>query len=473
MSWRMSLSDLEQGTGGNTVALSVNEFTGVSTDGRADNRGKVFFALKGEKFDAHDFVNQAIETGARALVVHKPVSSLHLKFPLEQLTIVEVKDTLKALQELSHFWRKKSTAKIIGITGTNGKTTTKEFAIQLISAKYPTFASKGSFNNHFGVPISLLGLEPLHKVGIFEMGMNHHGELKELVKISDPDIVLVTMVGRGHLEGMGSIEGVAKEKESFYLSAREDAVRIFNLDNPYTKEMMGRAPKKSKILTFSAFEEGATVRFKDGISTLDYIEITGNIAGEPGRARIPVFGRQNISNLMAASCLALASGVEPDLIWKALPKCKTSWGRNQIVQLKSGSRLIFDGYNANPESMAALMENLSRLSVKGKKIVILGEMLEMGSHSAQVHNELGRKAARTGADVIWFCGTHGTDFAQGVRAEGFNKKLIVSDTYEEKLALEVARMLETDDIVLVKGSRGMKLERVVSALDPQDFKNKN
>ncbi|HEX4922812.1 MAG TPA: UDP-N-acetylmuramoyl-tripeptide--D-alanyl-D-alanine ligase [Bdellovibrionales bacterium] len=469
MSWKMTLKELLEGTRGEAEKTGGTEFTGVSTDGRVDNSGKIFFALKGEKYDAHDFIEQAVASKARAIVVHKPLGELKLPQGAE-LTVVRVGDTLAALQALGHFWRKKSSAKIVGITGTNGKTTTKEFTAQIIATKYPTWFSKGSFNNHFGVPISLLGLEPQHRVGIFEMGMNHPGELKQLVEIADPDVTVVTMVGRGHLEGMGSIEGVAQEKESVYRYARPDALRVFNLDNPHTLEMMSRAPKGSPRLTFSTFDAKADIHLKETMSTLDFLEISGRIGAEPGKARVPVFGRQNVNNIMAAAALAVACGVEADLIWKSLANLKTAWGRNQIVPLGSGARMIFDGYNANPESMGAIVENVSRLSVKGKKIFVLGEMLEMGETAGALHEELGAKVGESGADFVWFVGPHKGDFERGVRQTSFSKTLVLSDAYEEKLALDLARMLEPNDIVLVKGSRGMKLERVVSALDPQNFK---
>lgn len=469
MSGKWKLEELIQATGGKIVSQGPNEFDGVSTDSRADSTGKIFVPLVGDNFDAHGFVKQAIERGARCIVTHKPIEQLDIASN-SSLTIVQVNDTLKALQGMGREWRHKLHPKVIGITGTNGKTSTREFTQAIVSAKYPTYAARGSLNNHFGVPMSLLEIEPSHRVAIIEMGMNHPGELKPLVEMADPDVVLVTMVGRGHLEGMGTVEAIAKEKEEIYVHARKDATRIYNLDNPHTVQMKSRAQWRSRVITFSSQDAMANVQLKETLSTLDFIEVSGSIDGQPGRARIPVFGRQNINNLMAASAAALAVGVEADVIWNALPRCKTTWGRNQIVELGSGARLIFDGYNANPESMGAVIDNISRLSARGKKILVLGEMLEMGEASGALHEELGEKAGATSADLIWFVGPHGQDFTRGVESSSFSKKLLVSNSYEEKLALEVARMLEPNDIILVKGSRGMKLERVVSALDPKNFK---
>ncbi|MEQ1876779.1 MAG: UDP-N-acetylmuramoyl-tripeptide--D-alanyl-D-alanine ligase [Bdellovibrionia bacterium] len=470
MSWKLNLADLAFATKGKILSTKQSEFTGVSTDGRADNAGKLFIPLKGDKFDAHDFIGQALDHGARAFLTNKPLSELKFTVPQKELTVVQVADTLTALQELGRFWRRQLKIKVIGITGTNGKTTTREFTQVLTSAKFPTYAAKGSFNNHFGVPMSLLEAEPEHKLAIIEMGMNHPGELKRLVEIAEPDIVLVTMVGRGHLEGMGSVEAVAKEKEEIYKWSARDAIRIFNLDNTHTKAMRSRAPSPSKVLTFSSQDESATVHFKETLSTLEYLELTGKIAGVAGQARVPVFGSHNLNNLMAAASAAVAAGVEPEVIWRALPNCKSTWGRNQLVELSSGARLIFDAYNANPESMGAALDNVARLSVKGKRLLVLGEMLEMGDHASALHEELGGKVGLMKPDFVWFVGPHKDDFARGVRGSAFNKSLVVSDGYEEKLALELSRMIKPDDIILVKGSRGMKLERVVSALDPGKFK---
>ncbi len=467
-----SLNDLITGTKGTALLTKETSFTAISTDTREDNAGKIFFALKGENYDAHQFLPQAVKSGAAALVVHGDLAEVGTSAEELGITVVKVGDTLKALQQFAQYWRKKLKVKVVAITGSNGKTTTKEFTATILNENFRTHHSVGSFNNHFGVPMSLLALRPEHQVAIQEMGMNHPGEIEELVKIADPDIVGVTTVGRAHLEFMGSLQRIADAKEEIYRYARPSAARIYNLDNAFTKPMLSRAPATSQTITFSSLDSSADVHLKERVSTLDFMEISGSIGGEPGQARVEVFGRQNVNNLMAAAAFALAAGVEPDRIWSGLSKCKTVWGRNQIFKLSSGGRAIFDAYNANPDSVAALIENVSRLNVTGRKFAVIGEMLEMGSHSDQVHEEIGRKLGEGNYELIWFIGSKGESFAAGLKQSGWSNKLIISSSYDEKVAGQVGSMLQTGDIVLMKGSRGMKLEKIMQLWGPQGFTQK-
>ncbi len=463
------LRELAESTGGKVLKIVETKFGDITTDTRVANQGKIFFALKGETYDAHKFLPEAVKSGAAALVVHEAPPDLSSM----GVTVVQVGDTLKALQDFAHYWREKLGLKVIGITGSNGKTTTKEFAATILSEKYKTFYSKGSFNNQFGVPMSLLALKADHQVAIQEMGMNHKGEIAELVKIADPDIVCVTTVGRAHLEFMGSMEAIADAKEEIYKFSKNSAVRVYNMDNPLTAAMLTRAPQGSKTICFSGLNPKMDVHLKERLSTLDFMEVSGVIGGEPGEARLEVFGRQNIVNLMAAASVALAIGVEPDRIWKGLKKCKTTWGRNQVIKLQSGARALFDAYNANPDSMVALIENISRLSVNGRKFAVIGEMLEMGSHSNQVHREVGQKLGEGNYELIWYLGSKGESFSAGLKASGYSKNLVITNTYDEKVAGQVGSMLQNGDIVLVKGSRGMKLEKVVQQWSPLNFTQKD
>ncbi len=478
----MSLEELVAGTEGRVVSQSAREFHGVGTDTRVDLSGLIFFALKGDSFDAHDFLVKAADAKAAALVVHRlPADAKSLE---DRVTIVQVDDTLKALQNLGNFWRHEMKARIVGVTGTNGKTTTKEFAAAILGSKLRVQYSKGSFNNHWGVPISLLSIAPEHEVAVIEMGMNHPGELKVLDEIAEPDAVVCTMVGRGHLEGVGSIEGAARAKSEIYEFAPKTATRIFNLENPHTRAMFdkwGRSHPVEKVLTFAgtewARENGKAgwpeldVSFEAVRVEADSLVVRGEIQGVGGETRVPVFGRQNVTNLMAASCFALYCGLSPADVWAALPLCKTAWGRNQWVALRSGARALFDAYNANPESMRAAVENFAQLSIApgGKKIAILGEMREMGAHASAVHRELGEVVAKAKFDEIVFVGPSATDFASGLKAGGHLKTPVLSNTYEQNLAVVKLPVLDEKDFVLIKGSRGMQLEKALEDLKPVSF----
>lgn len=465
-------------------------FKGVGTDTRVDLSGLLFFALVGDVHDAHAHLLSAIDQGANGLVIHRPLTESERQHLLRRVeakgfpvAVVVVENTLTALQNLSRHWRHKCRAMILGITGTNGKTTTKEFAAAIISTRLKVQWSKGSFNNHWGVPISLLSIAPEHDVAVIEMGMNHIGELKTLSRLAEADAVVCTMVGRGHLEGVGSIEGVAKAKSEIYEFAPRRSTFVFNLDNVFTYQMMtkfgGPQPdgEGRRKLTFSV-KGPSDVRLQVTSQTPDSISVAGEIQGVDGRAEVPVFGAHNITNLMAASCLALAAGLSPQEIWAALPLCRSAWGRNQWVKLKSGARCLFDGYNANPESMTAALENARAMNLvppggQGKKIAILGEMRELGEHAAAMHEEIGRLAATVGFNHVVFLGPSYLRFSQAfIAAGGKESQLVARSEYNVGLAQEVAKTLTANDFVLIKGSRGMSLETFLKALDPVDFQSK-
>jgi UDP-N-acetylmuramoyl-tripeptide--D-alanyl-D-alanine ligase len=467
----LSLADVLKATHGQALSTIETSFQGVGSDTRLSLKRQLFFALKGDAFDAHQFLNKAQEQGAAGLVVHEMRPEFEdLK---RQLTIIKVQDTLRALQNLAHFERLKSKSIVVGITGSNGKTTSKEFSAAVISAARKVHFPKGSFNNHWGVPFTLLAEPEGTEVSLIEMGMNHADEIKLLCEIAEPDVVVVSMVGRAHIEHFGSIEGIAAAKEEIYKFAKADAIRIYNLDNTQTRRMYERAareyPLARKILTFSSHDPKADIYFKIKELTMSSITLEGNIAGVKGESKVSVFGEQNLTNLMVAASVALAIGMKPEEIWKNLERCKTNWGRNQLVHLKSGAELLFDGYNANPDSMKALLENVKLLQSKGKKVGVFAQMLELGDQSQNFHQELGEMAGRSGFDMVWFYGADAQAFERGLKSSGFHNKSIISNGYEESLASEVASMLNEHDTVLVKGSRGMKLERFVMACDPLDF----
>ena len=498
---RLSLEEVLAATQGRTLSQFERVFHGVGTDTRSSLEGQLFVALRGDSYDAHLFLKNAANAGASALLIHefpKEMSEPEREELKQRVTIIEVKDTLKGLQALANHWRHKMPAKILGITGTNGKTTTKEFVAAILGSKLSVQYSKGSFNNHWGVPISLLSITPAHQVAVIEMGLNHAGELRTLSQIAEPDTVVCTMVGRGHLEGLGTIEGVARAKSEIYEMAPAASSRIFNLENFYTRAMMQKfAPHlpDDQILTFAGCDSAKLPEIQNALAQSprgesfggttqreldvqlkvisvesDALVIRGSIRGKEGEARVPVFGQHNITNLMAAAALALSCQMTPEEIWEALPLCRTAWGRNQWVKLESGARALFDAYNANPESMLAAVSNFSELRAQGsRKFAVLGEMREMGDAAPLVHRELGEAVARAGFAGVLFIGPSAKDFASGLAAQGYSNTSVISDTYENELAARLVPVLHPTDIVLVKGSRGMQLERVLNDLKPLDF----
>lgn len=463
MSWNLTLDELLKATNGTAVSRKVDNFIGVGTDTRKDLKGQIFIALKGENHDAHDFLNAAVEKGAAALLVHKETADL--KTLADKVSIVKVDDTLRALQALAKYWRRRNHFNVVAISGSNGKTTTKEFAHTLISPSIKTHSSKGSFNNHWGVPLSLLAAPEGTQIVIQEMGMNHAGEITELCHIAEPRYVMITMVGQSHIGELGSQAAVARAKEEIYMACPQ-AVGVFNGDNQFTLDMLQRFRKNSpnsKVFTFSQFNRMADVYLRAETMSIDEMIVSGVIGGVEGRTKVRVIGRQNVINLSAASCMALAIGLRPEQIWPHLAECKTTWGRNQVVQLNGGAKVLFDAYNANPESMAASVRNVLEWNIEGKKVGIFGEMLELGADSARLHKELGEMVGSSDFEVVWFMGPHKADFEAGLKGTNFQKTHFISDSYEQTLAIKIGSMLNPSDIVVVKGSRGMKLERVLEA----------
>lgn len=471
MKW--TLKQIADWTGAEVVASHEHEFQEIGTDTRQDLKGQIFIALKGDQFDAHEYLDKAVEAGAAALLVHNFPEKFH--FLREKISILRVDDTLEALQKFAHGYRNTLSTKIIGITGSNGKTTTKEFTAQILSAYRKTHYNQGSFNNHWGVPMTLLGIPNDTAIAVIEMGMNHAGEIQRLVEIADPDMVVCTMVGSAHIGYFGSQKKIAEAKSEIYMYSRPDTVRIFNQDQDYTYDMMYPVAKKfpdSRMLSFSEKNNEADVYFQIDEITMRDLKISGIIAGVRDQVRIPVFGKQNLVNLMAAATLAYASGVAPEQIWKALPRCKTAWGRNQFIETENGAEILFDGYNANPDSMKALLENVPLLKSPGKKIAVFGQMKELGDESPQAHQELGGLAGKAGFTQIYFIGDFAKNFEEGLNQSGYKNERFIQASFDNSMGEKLGASLKSGDVLVVKGSRGSETERFIPFCKPLNWAKK-
>ncbi len=463
------LAEIEQVLSGKILSRFETAFKGVGTDSRKNLTGQLFIALKGEAFDAHQFLNQAVQAGATALLVQEIPPSQ--KAVLEKVTVIQVKDTLKSLQDLSHWVRKQMKAKVLALTGSNGKTSTKEFTAQILSGYKVICYSQGSFNNHWGVPFSLLNLDRVHETAIVEMGMNHKGELTELVKIADPDAVVCTMVGRAHIEFFGTQEKIAEAKEEIYLASNPKSIAIFNLDDPFTLKMLENSVKthpQRPRLTFSQTQK-ADVQLEISEATFDGLKLKGFIKGHSGETFIPVFGKHNITNLLAAATLALAAGLTSEHIWKGLKNCKSHWGRNQKVKLAVGALALFDAYNSNPDSMEALLDNIDSLKVRGQKIGVFGQMRELGDQSKHFHHLIGIKVGNVNFSKVFFYGDEFESFQNGLKESGFKGEVHVQKDFSDQLAGKLKSSIQAGDLVVFKASRGPRLERMLLACDPLDF----
>lgn len=465
--FKWTTQDIETALGQKAFSKKEDEFFGVGTDTRSDLSKKIFIALRGDRFDAHDFIDKALTQGATAVIIDKIQCAEKIK---DKATVFLVDDTLKALQQMSQYWRNKNNFKVLAITGSNGKTTTKEFAATLISPSFKTSYSKGSFNNHWGLPMSLLASPSSAEVVIVEMGMNHKGEIASLCKLAHPDVVVVTHVGTAHIGELGSQQAIAEAKEEIYIHSPQ-AQKIFNIENEFTHKMYNKHKQENSI-TFSSHVDSAQIKLRVGSIEPNFINVEGEIQSVQGEAEVPVFGRHNVTNLMAASALALSTGVSASDIWKRLTDCTTIWGRNQLITLSSGAHCIFDGYNANPDSVSILIKNIFEMEPKGKRYFVLGEMGELGDKTQEYHQQVGELLAKSMIDGVWFIGSSYKDVEKGVGSIESSCKFHGSKSFEESSVRELSKQLNKDDLVIVKGSRFMKMEKVVEALSPTNFNSK-
>lgn len=438
-------------------------FDGVGSDTRKSMNGLLFVALKGDQFDAHQFLEQAVRAGAAGIFIHEVPQNFNAH--QQQIPVILVPDTLIGLQELAKRYRRTCQAQFVGVTGSNGKTSTKEFAAAIVSSKKQTHSNKGSFNNHWGVPFNLLQVNPESEVVIVEMGMNHARELELLVGIADPDVVVCTMVGAAHIENFGTVENIARAKEEIYRFARADAKMIFNLDDRLTLEMHNKYSKErmgSQLYTFSEKETLASVQMKLEKMTLDSLQISGRVLDRMFQVQLPLFGKQNMTNLMAAACVALAVGLSPEEVIQGLPRCRTTWGRNQKLELKSGATLLFDAYNANPDSMKALLANLSMMD-SASLVGVFGQMREIGAISAQAHQEIGELVGLLKMKSIFFIGDDFAAFQRGLlKTNPGAQNIYVQQQWDPQIQSAFEAAVKQEDLVVMKASRGTRLEQFLS-----------
>ena len=420
-------------------------FTGVVTDTRLLGAGQLFVALKGERFDAHDFAHQAQQAGASALLVER-----ELALSLPQIV---VKDTLMALGQLASAWRARFHIPIVAVTGSNGKTTVKEMLAAIFRQQGCTLATKGNLNNHIGVPLTLLGISPEHHAAVIEMGANHPGEIAYLTHLTKPTVAVISNAAAAHLEGFGSLQGVANAKGEIYQGLQNNGVAVINADDDFASLWHQLASGK-KITTFGLINPAdVTCQWKGNLAGNE-LHIT-TPAG-PLSCRLRLLGRHNIMNALAACAAAVSAGVALHHIADGLQSIAAVPGRLQLKHGVHGAQVLDDTYNANPYSLRAAIDVLTQCS--GKKILVLGDMGELGEGTVSLHKQAGEQAQGAGVDLLFAVGkfTRYTveEFGDGARH---------FDSHDD-LVQELNRHLTSDAVVLVKGSRLMRMERVVEAI---------
>ncbi|HEX5037228.1 MAG TPA: UDP-N-acetylmuramoyl-tripeptide--D-alanyl-D-alanine ligase [bacterium] len=459
---KLGLEDILKATGGRLASPATEDFIeGVSTDSRTVQPGDLFVALKGDRHDGHQYLGDVFAQGAVAAIVQEGVESVSANFK----NIVEVPDTLKALGDLACFWRRRFSITVVGITGSNGKTTAKEMTAAVLSAKYRVLKTEGNFNNLIGLPLTLFRLKGDEEMAVVEMGMNRLGEIDRLAQIAEPQVGLVTSVARAHLEGLGGLSNVARAKGELIGRLPEGGLAVLNADAPFAPQLAKTARgRKAKVVTFGV-DKPATYR-ATGVKTegLKGVRFTARVSGKRHSFRLGVPGRHNVYNALAALAIGEHFEVPAAKMKAALAKFDAGSKRMEVLRLPKGIDVINDCYNANPDSTEASLRFLKDLGRSRRRVAVLGEMLELGRWAAQSHREVGGVAAKSGVKVLFAVGPHASDLVRGARGAGLSKACAFSFGDVEESLPVIKSLLKPKDIVLVKGSRGMRMERITSAL---------
>jgi UDP-N-acetylmuramoyl-tripeptide--D-alanyl-D-alanine ligase len=448
---RLSIFQIAELAGASVTSGDSNiSVAKISTDSRTVKRGELFVALRGENFDGHKYVEAAAKAGAAGAMVE---SGWKGEVP-ENFAIVRAPDTLRAYQDLAANYRKSLNLKVLAITGSNGKTSTKDFAAAVLARRFKVTKTEGNFNNHVGLPRTMLEATSHDEVAVWEIGMNHPGEIAALAKIAAPDAAIITNVGIAHIEFMGSPEAIAKEKGALADAIGPKGTVILNADDPFSAEIAARTRARVILAgtTAGSISAGEITQSANGS------DFTISEEAHRCRAQLPVPGLHMVQNALLAVAAGRAFGLSLEECASGLAAAPLTKARLQIKEVH-GVQFIDDSYNANPESMKAALRTLVELDADGKRVAVLGEMGELGAESERGHTEVGEEAATLGIDQLIAIGEMGGVIARAAEKAGLEKSTAVGSTAEAaRLLGEIAT---PGDLVLIKGSRLARTERVL------------
>jgi UDP-N-acetylmuramoyl-tripeptide--D-alanyl-D-alanine ligase len=451
----LPLCEIARLAGGSlTAGDGTVQISNVSTDSRTLKAGDLFVALRGDNFDGHRFVESAAKAGAAGAIVDSNWKGAVPK----RFVLIRTSDTLQAYQELAANYRKSLTLKVVAITGSNGKTSTKDFTAAVLARGFQVTKTEGNFNNHVGLPRTVLEATSHHELAVWEIGMNHPGEIAGLAKLAAPDVGIITNIGVAHIEFMGSREAIAKEKGALAEAIAANGTVILNADDPFSESIADRTPAR---VVFAGTARG-TVRAIEIRQTADGSEFTILEGAHRCRAQLPVPGLHMVQN----SLLALAAG---RVFGLSLEDCAAGLAATPLTKARSQIRDIYgvqfldDSYNANPDSMKAALRTLVELDADGKRVAVLGEMRELGDESQRAHSEVGETAAALKIDHLIAIGTVAAAIADAAKRAGLREAAVVGSTSEAALLLN--EITTPGDLVLIKGSRAARTEEVIEQFE--------
>ncbi len=451
--------DVVRWTAGERVAGDTDaRFDGVSIDTRTLVAGALFVAVRGRHHDAHDYLDSALEAGATGVLVERG------RAVPQNCVAIAVDDTTVALGALAAGHRAGFEGPLVAITGSNGKTTTKEMCASILAEAGPTLRTPGNLNNQFGLPLTLLSREEKQRFAVVELGMNRRGEIATLARIARPSVGVITNVGAAHIEFLGTQEEVAKEKGDLFAALPEDGIAVANADDARVVAQAERGPART---LFFGCGPGADVR-ASGVKD-DGARFRFTLLTPEGTTAVQVagLGETTVTNALAAAAGALAAGASLRNVADGLAAFAGVRGRMQARSLAGGLRVIDDSYNANPQSVDAALRSLARLDGSHRTLAVLGDMGELGDATTDAHRRAGALVAELGIDFLLALGEHAEAVAQGARSGGMAPECIHVEASHEDAGRRVRALVGADDWVLVKGSRSMRMERVVEALEAQ------
>jgi len=456
--FKATLSEIAEACSGKIVSgdpdMIINT---ISTDSRDTGQESLFIPIIGEKFDGHAFIKELVENGRIS-------SFLSMKPGYEDVAkensvpMIMCEDTLAALGAIAAWHRNVVNPELIGITGTNGKTTTKELICAILELTRPTLKNEKNYNNEIGVPFTLLNLNSNHRTAVIEMGMNHSGELKRLSGISKPDIALITNVGEGHLEFLGTVENVALAKAEIMFGMEPGSVVIVNRDTECFDLLQEQAEKMKLVLKTFGLSDNADIspdNFKLKNDSIDLVYKSEMLS-------VPLYGIHNVYNIIAAIAVAEELEIDFSVIRNALSGFKNIDGRSQIID--RGYIIIDDTYNSNPLSSRYALESVSKIYTGKRKFAVLSDMKELGESSGSFHRSIGKLVAELGFDRMFVWGDMAQSYADGALKSGMSKNNITVFSMKQDLIACVLETVSADDVILVKGSRSMKMEEITDAL---------
>jgi len=458
-----SIEEVLRATGGRLIQGGKGAlFQGISTDSRKVGQGELFIALKGTSFDGHQFVLEALKKKAGGVVIEEGKIGDIRWNGYRSKAVIAVKDTLSALGDLAHDRRRKYRTPVVALTGSNGKTTTKEMISACLETTFPLLKTMGNLNNLIGLPLTLLNLTEKERVVVLEMGMNVPGEIRRLTEIAEPDVGLITNIQKVHLQGMGSIERLEEEKGELFRRMRQGGTILVNQDDPRViHQARGFSGQR---ITFGIENPSDVMAKEIQLRGAEGTSFTLILEGELVEIVLPLLGRHFIPNALSAVAVASLFGIELERIKEVLEHFQLLPMRMEIVHLGGEKTLINDAYNANPKSMEFGLEALSEVKGKGRAIAVLGDMLELGDFTDEAHQQIGRKVRELSIDLLLTVGEWAPVVVESAIRHGFPpERARAVGSHAEAISV-LKQWIQEGDWILVKGSRGMNMEKIVEGL---------